>query len=801
MKNGKKRLAGLLALLLLMASMPLNSIKARTEDWMESEEWMYILDEEHGIEGEECVELKKYIGEDTDIIVPAEIEGKKVTSINLFYSFSYNVESVTIPDNVRYIGKTTFGSCASLTSLAIGSGVTTIESDGSFGLFRGCSSLESITVDENNTVFDSREDCNAIIRTETNELFAGCKGTKVPDSVVSIGTSAFWGCSGLESVVLPDNMESIGKFAFEGCSGLTELIIPDSVTSIGGRAFTNCENLTSVSIGKGITSLETYVFYGCKKLQELTIPNSVTNIGAYAFSNCSSLKNLTIPDSVTNIDEAAFHYCSGLESITVDSNNEAYDSRNNCNAIISKDGGILIAGCSNTKMPDHVTAIGEYAFSGCSGLTELELPGSLKKIRYGAFVGCSGLTELKLPDSLEEIGEQAFYNCSGLTEIIIPNSVVSIGKVAFSGCSGLTECVISNSVTSIETSVFSNCSSLESITIPDSVTSIGYSAFYNCSSMKSVTIPGSVTNIGSNAFGFSEGAKIPDFVIYGTDENSAAADYAKEHDFLFRLVSDNQPPDSSQDDPAKEDISKSEVTLEKNSYIYDGKAKTPAVTVRLNGKTLTLNTDYTVSYSNNVNIGTAKAVVAGKGNYTGSKTVNFTIIKAEEQQDMSITCTKKLYKVTYGAKPFQIRASSSGKLTFASSKPKIAAVDKNTGKVTVKNTGIAVITVRTDKDLVRVTVKVSPKKPAIKSVKAAKGKKLAVKWAKDKRASGYQIQVSAAKNFKKSMKSQRTSKTSYTFKKLKAGKKYYVRLRSYKKVGKETLYGPWSKVKQSSKIK
>ncbi len=611
MKNGRKRLAGFLALLLLMASMPLNSIKARAGDWMESEEWMYILDEVHGIEGEECVELKKYTGEDTDIIIPAEIEGKKVTSINLFSSIGYNVERVTIPDNVRYIGRMTFGSCASLTSLAIGSGVTTIESDG-FGLFRGCSSLESVTVDENNTVFDSREDCNAIIRTETNELFAGCKGTQVPDSVVSIGASAFWGCSGLESVVLPDNMESIGKFAFEGCSGLTELIIPDSVTSIGGRAFTNCANLTSVSVGKGITSLETYVFYGCKKLQELTIPNSVTNIGAYAF--------------------------------------------------------------------------------------------------------------------------------------------------------------------------------------------------YNCSSMKSVTIPDSVTSIGSKAFGFSDGVKIADFVIYGTDENSAAADYAKEHDFLFRLVSDNQPPDSSQDDslqddPAKEDISKSEVTLEKNSCIYDGKAKTPAVTVRLNGKTLTLNTDYTVSYSNNVNIGTAKAVVTGKGNYTGSKTVNFTIIKAEEQQDMSITCTKKLYKVTYGAKPFQIRASSSGKLAFASSKLKIAAVDRNTGKVTVKNTGIAVITVRTDKDLVRVTVKVSPKKPAIKSVKAAKGKKLAVKWGKDKRASGYQIQVSTAKNFKKSMKSQKTSKASYTFKKLKAGKKYYVRLRSYKKVGKETLYGPWSKVKQSSKIK
>ena len=105
MKNGRKRLAGFLALLLLMASMPLNSIKARAGDWMESEEWMYILDEVHGIEGEECVELKKYTGEDTDIIIPAEIEGKKVTSINLFSSIGYNVERVTIPDNVRYIGR------------------------------------------------------------------------------------------------------------------------------------------------------------------------------------------------------------------------------------------------------------------------------------------------------------------------------------------------------------------------------------------------------------------------------------------------------------------------------------------------------------------------------------------------------------------------------------------------------------------------------------------------------------------------------------------------------------------------
>ncbi len=243
--------------------------------------------------------------------------------------------------------------------------------------------------------------------------------------------------------------------------------------------------------------------------------------------------------------------------------------------------------------------------------------------------------------------------------------------------------------------------------------------------------------------------------------------------------------------------------MSKTSYTYDGTAKTPSVTVKLDGKTLALNTDYTVSYSNNIKVGTAKATVTGKGNYTGSKTVNFTIVKAEEQPEPAskITCKKTVYKVAYGAKPFKINATSKSKMTFTSSKPKIAAVDKNTGRVTIKNTGVATITIKAGKVSKKVTIKVMPKKPSVKSVKAVKGKKLTVKWAKDKMASGYYVQVSTDKKFKKNMKEKALSKTSYTFTKLKAGKKYYVRIRSYKKSGKETLFSTWSKVKVSGKIK
>ena len=247
----------------------------------------------------------------------------------------------------------------------------------------------------------------------------------------------------------------------------------------------------------------------------------------------------------------------------------------------------------------------------------------------------------------------------------------------------------------------------------------------------------------------------------------------------------------------KTDISNAAVTLEKTSFTYDGKAKTPSVTVTLNGKTLVLNTDYSVSYNKNTAVGTANVIISGMGNYTGSATAHFKITKASAP---SITCKKTLYKVSYGAAPFKINASSKGKMTFTSSKPKIVAVNKNTGKVTIKNTGIATITIKAGKASKKVTVKVYPKKPSVKPT-AAKGKKLCLKWPKDKRASGYKVQISTDKNFKKGVKSKNVSKTSYTFKKLKTGKKYYVRIRSYKKYGKEMLYSKWSKIKRSSKIK
>ena len=147
-----------------------------------------------------------------------------------------------------------------------------------------------------------------------------------------------------------------------------------------------------------------------------------------------------------------------------------------------------------------ITSIGDHAFEGCSGMTELTLPNSVTRIGDGAFCDCSGFTELILPNSVRSIGESAFSGCSGMTELTLPNSIASIGNAAFDGCSGLTELTLPNSITSIGNYAFRGCSGMTELTLPNSVTSIGDYAFVDCSGLTELTLPNSVTSIGESAF-------------------------------------------------------------------------------------------------------------------------------------------------------------------------------------------------------------------------------------------------------------------------------------------------------------
>jgi uncharacterized repeat protein (TIGR02543 family) len=234
---------------------------------------------------------------------------------------------------------------------------------------------------------------------------------------------------------------NIGYGAFIMRDGLISITIPNTVTSIGDGAFYYCSSLTSITIPDSVTSIGDWAFYRCSSLTSITIPDSVTSIGNYAFSGCTGLTSITIPDSVTSIGDRAFSSCSSLTSIEVSVDNINYKSIEG--VLFNKAGTELIqypVGNSKTSydIPISVTSIGNYAFSGCTGLTSITIPDSVTSIGDWAFYYCSSLTSITIPDSVTSIGDEAFSYCSSLTSITIPDSVTSIGDWAFYGCSSLT---------------------------------------------------------------------------------------------------------------------------------------------------------------------------------------------------------------------------------------------------------------------------------------------------------------------------------------------------------------------------
>ncbi len=566
-------------------------------------------------------------------------------------------------------------------------------------------------------------------------------------------------------VVIPESIDgkkiyNIYSYSFSGCKNITSIRIPDSVTQIGNCAFQNCSSLTSIDI-----------------------PDGVNLIGEMAFWGCSSLANVSIPDSVAQMESSVFSGTPWLaeqfeqnEGLAI-ANHILVDADENLSGNIIVPAGItLIAGgvfsrnsnLTGISIPDGVTSIGSDAFSGCSSLTSVNIPDSVTYLEYSVFEDCSSLTNISIPNSvtymynsvfcgcsslvsvdwptsLEEISAFTFSGCSSLTSVHIPDGVTQISGGAFSGCSSLTNISIPAGVTSIERRTFNGCSSLTSINIPDSVTYLGDAAFSGCSSLTNISIPAGVTSIEQQTFdGCSSltSISIPDSV---TNISSYAFwDCSSLKDVYYA--------------GSQEQWSKIEINDLKNESLFSA----------------------TIHYNSS-------------GPDAGTVTKSAQSVTASD-------ITK-----TYGAKAFSLGAKASGgtALSYSVSDPKVAAVDAN-GNVTIKGCGITDITITAAETstyekaqkIIRLTIK--PKTMKVSSVKSQKKKTATVKWKKDKSATGYMIECATDKKFKKNKVTVTVSKyktVSKTVKKLKAGKKYYVRICAYAKSGGTKVQGNWSKSK------
>ena len=426
--------------------------------------------------------------------------------------FHRELMKIIIPDGVTGIGEEAFGWCFKLKEIHLPDSLCEIDA----GAFDGCSALTEV---------------------------------HVPEGVNVIGRSAFFCCTKLSTINIPAGVSKLEDDVFARCYSLRRIDIPEGVTEIGDSAFYDCAKLAKFIIPGSVTKIGKEAFRGCSSLTEVHIPEGVTEIGEGVFQDCYSLSRIHIPASLERIGADAFKDCPDIIEITVSLGNAAFDSRQQCNALIDSVTGTLILGSNKAFIPDGVTKIGDRAFCGFTGLREIHIPDSVTEIGERAFFGCSGLTGVCIPDSVTHVGEEAFKGCAfipeGMTEIKsgwfsdvtdlkklhVPSSVTMIDPDAIpagikeltvspgnkkydsrDNCNGIVETasnvlvvgrgntVIPESVTGIGEAAFRGCAGLRDISIPRGITRIGADAFCGCVGLRRIVIPETVTEVGESAF-------------------------------------------------------------------------------------------------------------------------------------------------------------------------------------------------------------------------------------------------------------------------------------------------------------
>lgn len=401
---------------------------------------------------------------DSILVLHGEIkvdnERFKVKSINEdAFIFDCSFNHLIIEEGVESVGESAFYGCANLKSVSLPSTLSKIGKCA----FSFCINLESISIDKNNPVFDSRDNCNAIIESheDESELIMGFSNSTIPAGVTVIG-----------------------EHAFDGCIDLREMIIPEGVEKIEGFAFNNCYNLKKVELPQSLVRIKN----GCN------------------FSNCTSLDSLYIPANVKEIPGGMMPGCTSLRRLVVDKHNKFFDSRNNCNAIVRTEDGVLVTGCQTSVIENGIKEIGTYSFSKM-GVTTIHIPSSVEYVYQDAF------SNNKNCDSISVDGGNAWYKSEGAnciterkTGVVVlackttnyKSRISTINEYAY--MNSFPVVILPEGVHTIKSFAFSYCEELQVVFIPSSVKRIERNAFTGCKNLKTVVLLGNETEVDKDAF-------------------------------------------------------------------------------------------------------------------------------------------------------------------------------------------------------------------------------------------------------------------------------------------------------------
>ena len=414
-----------------------------------------------------------------------------LTAIGDFAFAHTSVSSFVIPGSVNEIGRAILAGCTKLKTLTIPYVGKTISAEGEeakLGYFFGTSSYNGT---------------EAVTQNGTTYYIPTALVKVVVTKAVKIGDFAFYGMKNLTGIVLPDTVETIGTSAFVSCSKLERMTL-NNVTVIGSSAFQGCTSLKAVTFGNKLKTIGAAAF-ASTKLQTVDLPSTVTEIGANAFNGISNLRIIIVRTTVTVLTyNTSFNGCSAYAKVFVpDELLSSYKSKWSqlgadkfYGLSIVKNNGMAISGTTlvqyfgtneSVTIPSNVTTILPYAFYGNAFVRSVVIPGSVETVSTYAFAGCSALETVRMNTGVRKVDASAFAGCEKLTTIIFPATLTSIGSNAFDGCTNITSLTLPSKLDTIGESAFKNVQ-ITTIVVPKSVTSIGAGAFQGCP-LESITLP------------------------------------------------------------------------------------------------------------------------------------------------------------------------------------------------------------------------------------------------------------------------------------------------------------------------